>query len=231
MAVGAPSSRMPRWVLVAPAVALGLAGATPAFAGPYPPPDQPTTSTSATEVQAGQPVDICAEHYAPDASVQLSDNDRHVATVDTGADGNGCVTVVWSSPQAKAHPTKSSALSGRSLPGRSAGASGVTLVALASPPGTVCHTMTNSGPDRSGQTATTSSQVCVEPGDSSGSSTSGGHVEGGGSDSASGSRASGNNASGLPFTGLELAGILAAAAALIGLGLGAMAAGRRRRVG
>lgn len=209
---------------IAAASFLAAAGASPALAAPYPPPDQPTTTTSASEAAAGDPVTICAEHYGSGVQVALTDDGKKVTTFQTDSTGKGCVTVVWKSPNATAKPTHSSAagsMSGRA--GFSAPTGNAQLLAYRSPSGTVCHTMTNTGPDASGSSASTQTQVCVEPAsDSTGSSSSGGHVSSGAGHSNQGSR--------LPFTGLELTAMLLAALAAIGLGLATTLAARKRRV-
>src|SRR3954453_4585562 len=197
--------------------------ATPATAAPYPPPDQPTTSTSASEVAAGDPVTVCPEHYGSDVQVRLTDDGKKVTPLQTDSSGRGCVTVVWKSPNATAKPIHDSAagpgigtaqLSGRLGP--------VQTIAYRAPSGPVCHTLTNTGPDASGSSASTEAQVCVEPAnDTTGSSSGGGHVSSGAGRT--------NEHGQLPFTGAEIAGMVIAALAAIGVGTAAVVAARRRR--
>jgi hypothetical protein len=197
---------------------LGMTAATSAAAAPYPPPDQPTTTTSASEVEAGQPVTLCAEHYGAGADVQLSDDKKKVTTLHTDGTGRGCATVVWKSPDASAKPVhKSDAAAGGVGVGASRRLGDVQLIAYRSPSGTVCHTMTNTGPDASGSSTATHAQVCVEPAsDTTGSSSSGGSVRS-------------NENSRLPFTGVQIAEMVFAALAALGVGIAAITAGRRRR--
>jgi len=210
--------------------AMPLAGATAvgvAAAAPYPPPDQPTTSTSASEVTAGDPVTVCAEHYGSDVDVKMTDDGKKVTTLHTDSTGRGCVTVVWKSPNATAKPVHGSTAAGPgagSADGMRA-ATGMQLVAFRAPSGTVCHTLTNDGPDAAGAPASTQAQVCVEPAqDETGSSSSGGQVSG---DPGQGHRS--NEGSRLPLTGVEIGAMALAALAAIGVGIAATAAGRRRR--
>lgn len=134
-------------VPMAPAAAFAaapMAGCSAGGGNCYPPPTQPSTTTSATEVTVGEPVTICASAYAANAAVRLTDNKRPVTTITTDSTGHGCATVAWSSPNATARP-----VSGTSSSGAGGGA------------GRTCHVMANTGPDANGTTTTTSVTVCV----------------------------------------------------------------------
>lgn len=232
MAQGAARRRAGMTLAAATFAGIGagmLAGVAPASAAPYPPPDQPATSTSATEVQAGDDVTICAEHYAPDADVAMTDDGKKVTTLHTDTSGHDCATVVWHSPQATAKPVPHSAAAGTSSASVGLSASrAVRVAAVRAPSGTVCHTVSNTGPNANGGAATTSVRVCVEPAnrsDTTGSASGGGEVASGGHRAAQGDVVHGA----LAFTGTEIAAMVVAALAALGLGLVALAVARRRR--
>jgi len=80
-----------------------------------------------------------------------------------------------------------------------------------------CHHYSATGPDPSGQPATTGATVCVDA-NSTGQSGGGGHVQGGRQ----------NRGSGLPFTGAVVAPLVAIGLALLVAGGLALRTGRRR---
>lgn len=100
-------------------------------------------------------------------------------------------------------------------------------------PGPGCHRYSATGPDPSGEPATTGATVCVEA-TSTGQSTGGGRVSrsgdgGGGGVGGGGGGGTRSNEAGLPFTGAVLGPLLLVAAALAAAGTVAVRVGRRRR--
>jgi hypothetical protein len=188
----------------------------PGGSGCYPPPDQPTTSTSASTVRAQEPLTVCGEHYQADATLRLTDDGRPVTTLQTGPQGKGCTRIEWTSPQAKAREVgpASSALGGETALRGGGVLAGGRLALPAAAQQTVCHDVATSGPDQGGQPATSSTTVCVEPRDPS-------------------PVRSKRTAATSPVrsAGLDALGVLAIVAAGAALLFGGLRPGRRRRAG